>query len=64
MEALAQAVAADQAAGFNPLAVCANGGTASSGAVYPLEKMADYCAVKGIWLHVDAAYGGFAVLTE
>ena len=64
MKALAQAVAADQAAGFNPLAVCANAGTASSGAVGPLEKMADYCAAEGIWLHVDAAYGGFTVVTE
>ena len=64
MEALAQAVAADQVAGFNPLAVCANAGPASSGAVDPLEKMADYCAAEGIWLHVDAAYGGFTVVTE
>ena len=64
MEALALAVAADREAGFNPLAVCANAGTASSGAVDPLEKMADYCAAEGIWLHVDAAYGGFTVVTE
>ncbi len=64
MEALAQTVATDQAVGFNPLVVCANAGTASSGAVDPLEKMADYCAAEGNWLHVDAAYGGFAVLTE
>ena len=64
MKALAQAVAADRAAGFNPLAVCANAGTASSGAVDPLEKMADYCAAEGVWLHVDAAYGGFTVVTE
>ena len=64
MEALAQAVAADQAAGFKPLAICANAGTASSGAVDPLEMMAAYCDAEGIWLHVDAAYGGFAVVTE
>ena len=64
MEAQEQAVAADQSAGFNPLAVCANAGTASSGAVDPLEMMADYCAAEGIWLHVDAAYGGFTVVTE
>ena len=64
MEALAQAVAEDRAAGYNPVAICANAGTASTGAVDPLEAMADYCAEEGIWLHVDAAYGGFAVLTE
>ena len=64
MKSLAQAVAADREAGFNPLAICANAGTASLGAVDPLEKMADYCAAEGIWLHVDAAYGGFTVVTE
>ncbi len=64
MEALAQAVAEDRAAGYNPIAICANAGTASAGAVDPLEAMADYCAEEGIWLHVDAAYGGFAVLAE
>ena len=64
MKALAQTVAADREEGFNPLAICANAGTASSGAVDPLEKMADYCAAEGIWLHVDAAYGGFTVVTE
>ena len=52
MKALAQTVAADREEGFNPLAICANAGTASSGAVNPLEKMADYCAAEGIWQHV------------
>ena len=64
MKALAQAVAEDRAAGLNPIAVCANAGTSSTGAIDPLEAMADFCEKQGIWLHVDAAYGGFAVVTE
>ena len=64
MEALAHAVAEDRAAGFHPIVVCANAGTASTGAIDPLEAIADYCEAQGIWLHVDAAYGGFAVVTE
>ncbi|MDE2828570.1 MAG: aminotransferase class I/II-fold pyridoxal phosphate-dependent enzyme [Gemmatimonadota bacterium] len=64
MDALAQAVADDRAAGFKPIAVCANAGTSSTGTIDPIEAMADYCEVEDIWLHVDAAYGGFAVVTE
>ena len=64
VDALARAVAEDRAAGFNPITVCANAGAASTGAIDPLEAMADYCEAEGIWLHADAAYGGFAVLTE
>ena len=64
MSALARAVADDRAAGLHPIAVCANAGTGSTGAVDPLGVMADYCEAEGIWLHVDAAYGGFAVLTD
>ena len=64
MKALAQAVAEDRAAGLNPIAVCANAGTSSTGAIDPLEAMADFCEKQAIWLHVDAAYGGFAVVTE
>ena len=64
MDALARAVADDRAAGFSPIAVCANAGAASTGAIDPLEAMADYCSAEGIWLHVDAAYGGFAAVTD
>ena len=64
MESLARTVAEDRSAGFNPVAVCANAGAASTGAIDPLEAMADYCEAEGIWLHVDAAYGGFAIVTE
>ena len=47
-------------------AVIAQGraGASSAGTIDPLEAMADYCEAEGIWLHVDAAYGGFAVVTE
>ena len=62
--ALARAVADDRAAGFNPIAVCANAGAASTGAIDPLEAMAEFCEAEGIWLHVDAAYGGFAIVTD
>ena len=61
---LASAVEADRAAGCTPIAICADAGSTSTGAVDPLDAIADYCAAEGIWLHVDAAHGGFAVLTE
>ena len=61
---LRRLVAEDRANGFVPLAVCANAGTSSTGAVDPLADMADWCEREGIWLHADAAYGGFSVVTE
>ena len=64
MGELASMVAADRAAGLKPIAVCANAGATATGAVDPLEKLADLCASEGMWLHADAAYGGFAVVTE
>jgi glutamate/tyrosine decarboxylase-like PLP-dependent enzyme len=64
MDALAEAVTRARADGLTPIAVCANAGATNTGAVDPLDAMADYCASEGVWLHVDAAYGGFAVLTE
>ena len=44
MDALTRTVAGDRAAGFNPIVICANAGAASTGAIDPLEAMADYCA--------------------
>ena len=64
MGALTRAVAEDREAGFRPMAVCANAGTSSTGAIDPLHAMADLCQAQDTWLHVDAAYGGFAAITE
>jgi aromatic-L-amino-acid decarboxylase len=63
IDALERAVAADAAAGLRPLAVCANAGTTNTGAVDPLPQLAALCAESGCWLHVDGAYGAFAVLS-
>ncbi len=63
LDALAERVAADRAAGLRPFLLVANAGTTNTGAVDPLPECADYCAREKLWLHVDAAYGGFFQLT-
>ena len=62
-ETVAAAVHADRRAGRVPFALCASAGSTNTGAVDPLHDLADACAAEGLWLHVDAAYGGFAALT-
>src|SRR5215208_988263 len=64
MDELAGAVEADRQAGLQPLIVAASAGSTNTGAVDPLNELADFCHEQGIWLHVDAAYGGFASLSE
>ena len=63
-EGLVQAIEADLAAGRQPLFVAAAAGTTNTGAIDPLPELAAVCRERGVWLHVDAAYGGFAALTE
>ncbi|HLU65923.1 MAG TPA: pyridoxal-dependent decarboxylase [Kofleriaceae bacterium] len=60
--ALARALDHDRAAGRTPIAVVATAGDASTGAVDPIAEMAELAAARGVWLHVDGAYGAFAVL--
>lgn len=63
-DALEGAISADREAGRTPLAACAAAGSTNTGAVDPLADLARICREHGVWLHVDAAYGGFVALTE
>ncbi|MBD8607459.1 aspartate aminotransferase family protein [Aeromicrobium sp. CFBP 8757] len=56
--ALDRAVWDARAAGLVPMAVVATAGTTDYGSIDPLVDVADVCAQHGVWMHVDAAYGG------
>lgn len=62
--ALRQAIAQDRAAGQRPFCVIANAGTTSTGAIDPLNELADLCGQEDLWLHVDGAYGAAGMLCE
>ena len=55
--ALADAIDADRAEGVTPVAVIATAGTTLTGAVDQLDALADVTEPRGVWLHVDGAYG-------
>jgi glutamate/tyrosine decarboxylase-like PLP-dependent enzyme len=61
---LEAAIRRDIEAGRRPVAVVASAGTVNTGAIDPLRAIHQVCQSLGVWLHVDAAYGGPAVLTE
>ncbi len=63
-DALISAVKADQASGLNPWLAVASAGTTDVGAVDPLAELAEICRKHKLWLHIDAAYGGFFVLCD
>lgn len=63
-DSLRKQIAADKKAGLNPFLVIASAGTTDTGVVDPLPEIATITKKFGLWLHVDAAYGGFFILTK
>jgi glutamate/tyrosine decarboxylase-like PLP-dependent enzyme len=63
-DALENAIANDRASGLRPFLVIASAGTTDTGVVDPVEDVAAVCGKENLWLHVDAAYGGFFVLCD
>lgn len=64
VDALRAQIALDRAAGLRPVCVAASAGTVNTGAIDPLNDIADLCAAEDLWFHVDGAYGGVGILGE
>ncbi len=63
-DALEETITADRAQGLRPWLIIAAAGTTDTGAVDPLDAIATIAQREGCWFHVDAAYGGFFLMTE
>lgn len=63
IDALQSRIQADHASGWHPLMIVGTAGSTSAGLVDPLDKLAKIARAYGVWFHVDAAWGGSAVLS-
>ncbi len=63
-DALRHALEEDRAAGLVPALIGVSAGTANTGAIDPLDEVADLAEEHDVWLHIDGSYGAPAVLTE
>ncbi len=63
-DAVAAAIADDRTAGLTPLAIAGVAGSTNTGSVDPIGELADVAEREGLWLHVDAAYGGAVRLSR
>ncbi|MCD6556573.1 MAG: aminotransferase class I/II-fold pyridoxal phosphate-dependent enzyme [Bacteroidales bacterium] len=61
---LQKMISDDKARDFNPFLVVAAAGTTDTGTIDPLNKIADIVSANNMWLHTDAAYGGFFILLD
>lgn len=61
---LSRLVDEDRASGLNPFLIVASAGTTDVGAIDPLAEIGEIASRSGLWYHVDAAYGGFFILTD
>jgi len=64
VEALKAQIDSDRQVGMEPFLVVGSAGTVNTGAVDDFTALADVAQERGLWLHVDGAYGGFFALTE
>lgn len=63
-DSLREAISADRKSGYTPFLIVGSAGTTNTGAVDDLDALADIARREAMWLHIDAAYGGFFMLTE
>jgi len=63
-KAVARAIAEDREAGYAPFIVVGNAGTVDTGAIDPLDDLADLAQRENVWFHVDGAFGAMAYLSE
>jgi glutamate/tyrosine decarboxylase-like PLP-dependent enzyme len=62
VEALQRAIAQDRSAGLRPICAVATAGTVNTGAIDPLETIAELCSREHLWFHVDGAFGALAMM--
>src|SRR5438874_5895684 len=64
IQSVRAAIGEDRAKGLRPFCVIANAGTTNTGAVDPLNELADLAAKEKLWFHIDGAFGAAAILSE
>jgi glutamate/tyrosine decarboxylase-like PLP-dependent enzyme len=64
LSSLKEQLQSDQRNGLKPFLVIASAGTTDTGAIDPIQEIAEVCQHYKTWFHVDAAYGGFFVLVD